>query len=95
MTNERQIEKYLIDQIEKLGGKCLKFLGTITGVPDRIILLPDGSVWFVEVKRPDGKLSPRQEVVIKEFIKLKQNVIVLKSKEDICNFIHTITKSTR
>ncbi|MBR5879532.1 MAG: VRR-NUC domain-containing protein [Akkermansia sp.] len=31
-------------------------------MPDRLVLLPGGRIYFVEMKRPkDGRLSPRQE----------------------------------
>lgn len=42
--------------IERHRGVCLKWVcpGWL-GVPDRICLLPGGTVVFVELKRPDGK----------------------------------------
>lgn len=48
---EKHIEAYVKKEVEKLGGKCLKWVcpGN-AGVPDRIILLPTGEVWFAEFK---------------------------------------------
>lgn len=41
---------------------CLKWVCPgWAGVPDRLVLLPGGRVYFVETKRPKGgRLSPRQ-----------------------------------
>ena len=52
---EKDVEKKLREMVEKLGGKCLKWVCPgWSGVPDRILLLPGGKVFFVETKRPKG-----------------------------------------
>ena len=50
---EKEIEKRLTDIVRDKGGLCLKLAspGRI-GVPDRIIIYPNGVVGFVELKRP-------------------------------------------
>ena len=58
---ESDLEKYLKTQIEELGGMCMKFTSSISGVPDRICLLPGGKVFFVEVKRK-GQLPRVQQI---------------------------------
>lgn len=52
---ERELETKLVSKIQALDGKCLKWTspGT-TGLPDRIVLLPEGRIAFVELKRPKG-----------------------------------------
>ena len=60
---EKEIERKLKVLVEgKLGGLCLKWVCPgWSGVPDRILLLPGGRVYFVELKRPKGsKTSPLQ-----------------------------------
>lgn len=47
---ESQVEKYLKDRAVARGGKSWKWTGG-NGVPDRIVML-NGNVAFVEVKRP-------------------------------------------
>lgn len=50
---ELAVEDHLIEESERLGGKCLKFLPYYAlGFPDRMVLLPGGRVAFVELKRP-------------------------------------------
>lgn len=61
-TLEKSIKKY----VESRGGLFLKWTSPgFTGVPDRILLLPGGRIYFVEVKRPGIKdgMSPRQKRV--------------------------------
>lgn len=54
--DERDIEKFLVQEVKKKHGKAFKFVspGTL-GVPDRLICLPGGIACFVELKRPGGK----------------------------------------
>lgn len=55
MKLEKDIEKKLRDAIKKRGGLCLKWVCPgWTGVPDRLVLLPEGRIIFVETKRPEG-----------------------------------------
>ena len=58
---EREIEKWLREQIKNLGGRALKFTSPGNdGVPDRIVFLPGGRVYLVELKAIGGRLSPIQ-----------------------------------
>lgn len=59
---EREIEKKLVTMVKRHGGLCLKWVCPgWSGVPDRILLLPGGQIYFIETKRPkDGRLLPLQ-----------------------------------
>lgn len=59
--SEKEIEKMLVAAVRRAGGYAYKFVspGT-TGVPDRLVVLPDGKVGFVEVKAPGKKSRPEQ-----------------------------------
>ena len=59
--DERDVEKFLVQEVKKKHGKAFKFVspGTL-GVPDRLICLPGGITCFVELKRPGGKPRPVQ-----------------------------------
>ena len=59
---EREIEQGLTAVVKRHGGRCLKWVCPgWSGVPDRIVLLPGGRVYFVETKRPKGgRLSALQ-----------------------------------
>lgn len=85
---ERDIEKKLKDKVQKLGGHCLKWTCPgWAGVPDRIVLMTGGRVYFVETKRPKGgKLSALQKhwhMVLRE---LGFSVHVVWTLEDVMTF---------
>lgn len=88
---EKEIEQYFKTQIKKLGGMALKFESPgFTGVPDRLVLMPNGKIFFAEIKRASGKLSSRQEFVIKQFEALGIKVYVIKSKEQVDYVVQTL-----
>lgn len=60
---EREVEAKLRKTVNSFGGWCLKWVCPgWAGVPDRIVLLPGGRIWFIETKRPKGGvLSERQK----------------------------------
>lgn len=89
---ESKIEKYLKDEVEKLGGLCLKFTSSIRGVPDRIVLLPENRIYFVELKNEQGKLSVPQKYLHKKFKRLGIHVYVPYSKSDVDKFINGVCK---
>ena len=58
---EREVERRLVTAVKKLGGLAPKFTSPgLDGVPDRLVLLPDGRLAFVEVKEPGQKMRPLQ-----------------------------------
>jgi len=64
VDSEKLIEKTLAAEVKKLGGWSLKLLSTyVTGLPDRLVLLPGGVVFFVEVKTTGKKPTTIQRVV--------------------------------
>lgn len=61
---ESVIEARLRRAVERAGGRCLKWVSPgHTGVPDRIILMPGGRVFFAETKAPGQRERARQEYV--------------------------------
>lgn len=87
---ESKIEKYLKDEVEKIDGLCLKFTSSIRGVPDRIVLLPENRIYFVELKNEQGKLSVPQKYLHKKFKRLGIHVYVPNSKEQVDKFIRKV-----
>lgn len=59
--NEKQIENKLVLAVKKLGGIAPKFVSPgFAGMPDRLILLPDGHIAFAELKATGKKPRPLQ-----------------------------------
>ena len=90
--SEKQIEKYLVKKIKAEKGLCLKFESPgYTGVPDRIIILKNKPVAFVELKRPvGGRYSARQKLVERDFNKLGQKVYKVKNKEEVDKLVEEL-----
>lgn len=82
---EREVEKYLTDEVKKLGGKCFKFIPDYArGMPDRLVVLPKGISFWVETKRPvGGRLDPYQKLRHLELRRLGQRVEVAWSRDDV------------
>jgi hypothetical protein len=89
---EKQIEYHLRDKIKLLGGLCLKWTCPgWTGVPDRIVLMPGGRVFFVELKNGSkGRLSPRQIVVHKLLSRLGFKVWIVRVEETLQEFLRHV-----
>ena len=84
---ERDIEKYLVAEVRKRGGEAYKFTSpAMRGVADRLVVMP-GAVWFVELKRPGGKLTPLQERFRDRMLQLLQRHVVLSSREEVAAWL--------
>lgn len=59
--DEKSIEAKFRDGVKELGGLCYKFTspGSV-GVPDRIVIMPGGRVYFVELKKDKGRRTKMQ-----------------------------------
>lgn len=84
---EKDIEKLFRDEIKKAGGKAYKFTSPGNdGVPDRIVMLPNGRIVFVELKTDTGKLSRLQELQCRQIAELGQTVRVLHGLAEVRDF---------
>lgn len=83
--NKREsfIEKKLIQEVKKRGGLCEKWISGTAGWPDRIVILPDGKIGFVEVKAPGKEPRPLQLHRHKQLQTLGFKVYVLDSEIQI------------
>lgn len=88
---EKEVEKFLVREVKKIGGISFKFISPgNAGVPDRIVILPNGRVVFVELKTDKGKLTKLQEVQIKKISDLGADARVLRGIEGVKEFINEI-----
>lgn len=81
MVFEKDIEQTLTREVKRRGGLSIK-VGN-DGLPDRLILLPGGVVFFAEVKRSDGRTSKLQDIWIARIERLGFKVYVPKTKEEV------------
>lgn len=88
---EKEIEKRLVQEVKKRGGLCWKFTSPgIDGVPDRIVLMPDGKIAFVELKAPGKKMRPLQVFRKSQLEKLNFDVYCIDEIEQITEVLHEI-----
>lgn len=80
MKKESELEEKCRALTKKRGGLFLKFLSTVAGVPDRLVIL-DGRVFFVEFKSGIGSLSPIQGAMIERMRTAGAEVYVLNTYE--------------
>jgi len=81
---ERDVERKLLKAVKHNGGVCWKFTSPGTaGVPDRIILIPEGRLAFVEVKAPGETPRPLQLSRHRLIRQLGFKVFVLDNTADI------------
>jgi len=88
---EKEIERYLVRRIVEHGGVAYKWVSPgRAGVADRIVLLPGGVVWFVEIKTATGRLSPWQKVFAAEMRRMGMNYIVIRSKGEVDELLQRV-----
>jgi len=93
MAQESKIEAKLKKEVEARGGKAFKFVSPgMSGVPDRIVLVPGGRAIFVELKAPDGKLAVLQGKRKEELQVLGFEVHCLYSIAGVVGFIEEVFK---
>lgn len=89
--NEKLIEKKLREKVKSLKGIAIKFFSPwLTGIPDRMILVPKGRIWFVEIKTTGKKPSPTQEKRIEMLQKLGFKTVVIDDQVSLNNFLEEI-----
>lgn len=88
---EKEIEHKLTQAVKKQGGICPKFVSPgFDGMPDRIILMPDGKSAFAEVKSPGKKPRALQIARHKLLRDLGFKVYVLDDESQIGGIINDI-----
>jgi hypothetical protein len=91
---EKQIENQLVSQVKKIGGIAPKFVSPgFDGMPDRLVLIPDGHIAFVELKAPGKKPRPLQLARHRLLRSLGFRVYVIDGAEQIGGMLDEIHAS--
>lgn len=80
---ERRVEQVLGTEVKSRGGWAIKLLPSVSGLPDRMVLLPGGRLIFVELKSPTGTVAPHQTVIHNRLRALGFEVLVLSSTDAV------------
>lgn len=91
MDSEKVIEKRLNAEVKSLGGWSLKLLCQfVTGLPDRLVLLPGGVIFFAEIKSTGKKPTPVQLLVHEKLRRLGFTVYVIDSLEQLNKILNNL-----
>lgn len=80
---ENRVEGTLRKEVKARGGWAIKLLPSVSGLPDRLVLLPGGRLLFIELKSPTGTVEPHQTVIHRRLRTLGFEVLVLSSPDAV------------
>jgi hypothetical protein len=85
---ESSLEKSFHGRIRAMGGESYKLNPSgAAGLPDRLVLLPGGRLYLVELKADTGALRPVQRVWHERAAELGTTVVVLKGADEIAAWL--------
>ena len=89
IESEKKLERSLKSAVEsKLNGLPLKLLSAhITGLPDRLCLIPGGRLFFAEIKTTGKKPRKIQLLIHRKLRELGFRVEVIETTEQMQNII--------
>lgn len=88
---ESEIEQKMKEAVKEQGGLFIKFVSPSTrGVPDRIVITPDGQIYFVELKKEGGRLSPMQRYMHSVFRRHGVEVYTLTGLQECLDFVREV-----
>ena len=91
---EKEIEKKFALAVKRAGGIAPKFVSPgFAGMPDRLVLLPDGVIAFAELKAPGQKPRPLQEARHRLLRRLGFRVYVIDDEDQIGGMLHELLSS--
>lgn len=90
---ERDIEQKLVKAVKTAGGICPKLVSPGTdGMPDRIMLLPEGRIGFAEVKAPGKNPRPLQVKRHRRLLSLGFPVFILDDPDQIPGILEEVMR---
>jgi hypothetical protein len=84
-------ERFFFDRATMLGALVIKMAPMQAGVPDRLVIFPGQRVYFVELKRLGGTLSPIQQVYHDRMLRRYGiRIVVLHGREEIVEWLRRV-----
>lgn len=88
IESEKVLEKKLAKEVKDRGGWSIKLLSDfIKGLPDRMVLVPGGKIYFAEIKTTGKKPTKMQILIHKKLERLGFKVYIIDDSEKIKKFI--------
>jgi hypothetical protein len=91
---ESALEAFFRNRVRLAGGIALKMAPTVTGIPDRIVIMPGGRVFFVELKTEKGVVSAVQKMWHERLSSKGARVVVLYGKAEIEGWVRVIVEQS-
>ncbi len=90
-NSEKYLERKLVERVKAIGGMCVKIHSPYyRGLPDRLVILPDGGIVWVELKTLGKKPTKLQYLAHEELRKREQAVYVIDSEAKLNEFSRLI-----
>lgn len=90
---ESTVERKLVDSLKRIGIPCVKMSSEHRmGMPDRLVILPNGEVEWVELKTDGGVLSEMQKFRHAELERMGHRVSVLWNAEMVEDYVARIKR---
>lgn len=84
---ESHLEDFFCRKVKEAGGWAVKFNPVaVSGLPDQLVFFK-GFTWLIELKTLRGVVSERQKVIHKRFAGYGFRVRVVRTKEQVAEFI--------
>lgn len=88
---ESKIEEKLVSRVREVNGLCLKLNSqSANGIPDRLVLLPKGRTYFIELKKPGKDLRALQRYWARRLSLMEFEVFKIDSLEEVDDFMERI-----
>ena len=90
-NSEKYLERKLNEAVKMLGGESIKLEARLrAGLPDRMLLLPNGLIVFVELKTKGKKPTQIQTLTHERFRELGFKVEVIDNYNSLLKFIENV-----
>lgn len=81
MRPETPVERALVAAVSARGGLAIKLAPTVRGLPDRLILLPNGGMHLIELKAPGEQPRASQKMVHRHLEAMGHHVTTIDTAE--------------
>lgn len=93
--SEKSLERKLVAEAKRLGARALKYFNPVaTGYPDRLVCLPGGRVFWVELKSSGELPTSLQCVRITDLRDMGFKVFVVDSEEKLAEVVGYMESET-
>lgn len=95
MVLESSLEAFFRSRVRAVGGYVIKMAPVERGVPDRLVILPPGTLHIVELKTTTGSLSPIQRHWHARLAARGVRVTTLAGRAEILEWVRNMTDGAR